>query len=346
MIQYDKIKRVRIELSTRCNSTCPDCPRNLRGVEILDDVAFPLTQLYLDDIKKIFPMDFLQQLNVFSIDGNFGDFITARDCLDIVQFVHDANPNVQIEISTNASARPDIWVPLGNLGKNIIVRFRLDGMKDTHYLYRQNTSWDMILENAQRFISAGGYAIWSMIVFDHNEHQIEECRALSHDLGFHKFELIQNSPGLRNRFPVFRKDRSFSHAIGKYTGTSDFNDIYSTYQEGARNPENQLSFVKDQKEISCKTMTVKNEWLGQEIFISADGNVFPCCWTAYYPGFKSQRYTNKQLLPIMKENSALVYGIRHAVTWFKDIAKTWQIPTVKEGRILICNETCGHDDPT
>ena len=46
-----------------------------------------------------------------------------------------------------------------------------------------------IIKNAQAFIDAGGYAVWKMIKFDHNEHQVEDCRALAKNLGFQRFDL-------------------------------------------------------------------------------------------------------------------------------------------------------------
>lgn len=345
MIDYNKIRRVRIELSTRCNSICPDCPRNLRGVEILDDVSFPVTQLYLDDIKKILPSDFINQLNIVSIDGNFGDFVTARDALEIVQYIKSCKETIKIEVSTNASARPDIWEPLGSLGQSVSVSFRLDGLRDTHHLYRQNTDWDLILENAGKFIKAGGHAVWAMIEFDHNQHQVDACRQLSRDLGFHEFFLIEQTVNGRVNFPVFRnKNRELSHVVGNYSGSLDFEETLSAHMYSRDHPENELKYVTNRKKIQCRTMTIESEFLGQEIYISADGNVFPCCWTGFYPAYKSARYSNKQLLPLMEENNAREYGIRHAIGWFEKIVRSWDIPTVQQGRILICNQTCGHDE--
>ena len=343
MTKYELIKRVRIELSTRCNSVCPDCPRNLRGVEILENVTFPLTQLYLDDIQKIFQPEFLNQLRLISVDGNFGDFVTAQDALEIVEFFKKTNPSLRVRISTNASARPNIWEPLGRLGPGVEVLFRLDGMKDTHYLYRQNTDWDLIIDNAKKFIAGGGTAIWAMIVFDHNQHQVQQCKELSEKLGFKHFRLINNPPGMRNSFNVFRRDKTFSHTIGNYQGTKNFEEHHATWKTSVENPEFELNYVKEKKCIVCETMTVVDQSMGQEIYISADGHVFPCCYTGFYPQFKSDRYSNKQLLPLMKENNALVYGIQHSIAWFENVVKSWDIPTIKQGRILICNETCGHD---
>ena len=50
------------------------------------------------------------------------------------------------------------------------IEFALDGLEDTHSMYRQNTNWRTVIRNAETFISAGGYAIWKFIKFKHNQH--------------------------------------------------------------------------------------------------------------------------------------------------------------------------------
>ena len=37
------------------------------------------------------------------------------------------------------------------------------------------------------FVDAGGKARWDMLVFQHNEHQVEECRTLSAKIRYGKF---------------------------------------------------------------------------------------------------------------------------------------------------------------
>lgn len=330
MIQFDKIRRLHIELSTRCNSTCPDCPRNLRGVEILENVDFPLTQLFLQDIVTILPPDFVQQLSIVLVNGNFGDFVAARDALPIIKYLKSCKPSLEIRISTNGSGQPEIWSEMGSLG--IEVQFRLDGLSDTHKLYRQNTSWDLIISNAKKFIAAGGKATWAMIFFEHNRHQIEACRQMSEELGFERFLLINNDPGIRNQFPVFTKDRRLSHVVGDYKGPTDFDTIYSLHQKSRENLDQELDYHVDKGPITCKAMTIENDYRGQEIYIAANGDVSPCCWTGFYPAYKTS-YSNRQLAQIVKENNALVYGIEHSVQWFNALAETWKIPSVKQGRI-------------
>ena len=56
------------------------------------------------------------------------------------------------------------------------VIFAIDGLEDTNHLYRVNTNFNKIMENAKAFINAGGIARWDFIAFAHNEHQIEEAK--------------------------------------------------------------------------------------------------------------------------------------------------------------------------
>ena len=87
---------------------------------------------------------------------------------------------------------------------------------------------------------------------------------------------------------------------------------------------------------------IENDYRGQEIYIAANGDVSPCCWTGFYPAYKTS-YSNRQLAEIVKENNALIYGLEHSVQWFNALAETWKIPSVKQGRIKACNDTCGYD---
>ena len=327
MIQYRDIRSVHLEVSTRCNAACPDCPRNFRGVDVVD--TYPVLDMKLAQVKKVFPVEFVQQLDNLLINGNYGDFVTAADGLDIVEYFLSCNPALQIEISSNASARPKIWTRLGELG--ITVDFRLDGLKDTHHLYRQNTDWDLVIDNAKKFIAAGGNAIWAMIKFKHNEHQIDACEQLSKELGFSKFWLVDNG---RNSFPVFTPDRKLSHIIGDYHGSTDFSELHSISQYYKIQPDTALKDEIDDRQIDCYSTRNK------EIYINANGEVYPCCWLGFYPQHGLSRPSNLQLRPIISNNNAIEYGIEAAIEWFNGIEQSWKL-TVPQGKIYTCNETCG-----
>jgi len=328
MIEYKDIRSVHLEISTRCNAACPECPRNFHGVDIIDN--YPICDMSLLQAQKIFTPELLQQLDNILINGNYGDFITAKDGLAIVEYFKEQNPNLRIEISTNASGRPNWWERLGELGT--IVDFRIDGLADTHHLYRQYTDWHLIMNNAKKFIASGGHAVWSWIPFKHNKHQQDLAETLSKDMGFEKFWVVDAG---RDTGPVFDRDRKLSHVIGEYTGTTDFNEAYSKYTDYLNFPEITLEAEHPNYEIDCYTKR------NGEIYIAANGEVYPCCWLGFYPRTNNSNPSNYQIKNLIENNDANDTPIEHAISWFSKIEDTWQLDSVKAGKIYTCNETCG-----
>lgn len=328
MIQYNEIKWVHLEISTRCNASCPDCPRNFRGVVVPEiSSTYPLTDMKLSRAQTIFTESFLKQINGILINGNHGDFVTAQDGVEIIEYFLSVNPKLYIQINTNASARPKIWERLGQLG--VTVNFRIDGLEDTHSLYRVNTDYKFILENADKFIRAGGKANWVMIKFDHNVHQIEQCRELSKSLGFENFELVDDG---RDTMPVFTSDKRLSHIIGKYTGSTNFDDLLSAIRSS--DPAEMLRKDTSNRHISCYSKNTK------EIYIAANGEVYPCCWLGYYPTYSTTKPDSERLKTIVSNNNALDVGIEQAINWFSKIEQTWD-KSVSDGKLYTCNYTCG-----
>ena len=327
MLKYNEIRKVHLEISTRCNAACPLCPRNLHGVEIIDD--FPLCDMSVAQVQQIFSVAFLQQLDRFLINGNLGDFVTARDGLAIVQYLHDTNPRMEITISTNASAKPNIWVPLGQLG--VRVQFDLDGLADTHKLYRQYTDWNLVISNAKKFIAAGGYAIWKMVKFQHNQHQIDECRALAAELGFTEFDVVDQG---RNSGPVFTREGEYLHTIGTTELPLNFVTLHNHFRTLQDNMESYTKYIPIPQSIDCEAKR------NQSIYVSATGGVYPCCFTGFYPE-QMKKYGNNQLRDLVEENNALHHGLEHSINWFHKFESCWQKPTYADGSIMICNSVCG-----
>ena len=78
----------------------------------------------------------------------------------------------------------------------------------------------------------------------------------------------------------------------------------------------------------------------QEIYIAADGTVYPCCYLGFYPG-QMTHPGNEQLLPLVKENNALEYGLEHSMAWFDAVEATWTKSSIREGRLYQCVNSCG-----
>jgi hypothetical protein len=333
MLKYKDITIVDLEVSTLCNAACPDCPRNLRGYEV-SDPSYILRSLSLEDVQNLFTKEFIKQLKQFKIIGNHGDFITCRDGLKIIQYLYDCNPTMSIYISTNASGQPHIWEKLA-LIPTLIVGFRIDGLEDTHSMYRQYTDYDLIINNAKKFINAGGCAIWEMIQFDFNGHQIDQARALSKQLGFDNFSVVDQG---RNKMPVFSREGNFIRNIGRPEHDNTIQDLLNARQYIIDNHVEHHQQRKNNtvsKKINCEAKQHNS------IYIQVNGQVYPCCWTGFFPDLNVERTGNDQIKELSLGNNAFDVGLENAINWFADLEQSWKIPTVAQGRPFICNQTCG-----
>ena len=332
MYSVDEILHVHLEISTLCNASCPWCPRTFWGYPF--NGGYPELNFTLDNAQHIFTPAFLSQLNCIMINGNYGDAVMNPETPDIVEYFRQHNNKLTIEISTNGSARnAEFWTRLAQADVHVV--FALDGLEDTHHLYRQNTSWNTVIKNAQIFIQAGGTATWKMIEFSHNQHQIKECKELSQSLGFTNFSVIDQG---RNTAPVFDKQGKLTHVLGNYTGEQEFAVLLHKKITDTVLLED-IAAGRIPESIDC---AVKKQ---RSIYIAANGDVSPCCHTGFYPHtYGAGQYhqaANSQLKPIMKKNNALEYSLTECIEWFDNLEKTWSIPTFKQGRLIICNDVCG-----
>jgi sulfatase maturation enzyme AslB (radical SAM superfamily) len=183
------IKWLQVEASTKCNAWCSACARNKNGYELIDNFEpEDLDTLVFENHLKNF-----NKLEVIDFCGTFGDAIAAYDIKILTEI--SKRYAKKIIIRTNGSLRSIVWwTQFANLlkGHDHEVWFCLDGLADTHAIYRQGTDFDKIINNARAFMSAGGCAVWQFIPWKHNEHQIKDCIKLSRELGFSRFEFVKD----------------------------------------------------------------------------------------------------------------------------------------------------------
>lgn len=205
-----------------------------------------MTELYLEDFKKMFDPELLMRLDRIGFCGNYGDPIVARDLLPIIKHIRRFTKCL-IRIHTNGSARrAEWWVELAQaLKPNGVVVWGLDGLEDTNAIYRVNTDWNLIMRNVKAFHAAGGVSHWQYIPFEHNLHQISEAREMARELGFKEF--------------IARSPRNIT--IEPFV---EVNWDTAAWKAPQRPPYN----------VTCSAIERKM------IYVSAEGLVFPCCWLA------------------------------------------------------------------
>lgn len=283
-IKYEDIRGLHLELTTKCNAFCPMCNRNYKG-KVREKLK--MTELSLSDCKKILNGNFLKMLKLISLCGVFGDPINNKYLFEIIDYIYSENPNVVINIYTNGSIHNnEWWKQLAIKLKNGRVIFGIDGLEGISELHRCNTNYNKVIQNAKSFINAGGIAQWDYIVFRHNEHQVEDAKKLSEELGFYDFQIKKTSRFFKN---LYEKDKALDSTIldyGKHP-VFDCNGNINYYIELPENEEYRNSSEENIKEIIEDNATF-NKYLDnifidcqalktKGVFISAFGEVFPCC---------------------------------------------------------------------
>jgi len=187
MYKYKDLLHLDLETSSLCNALCPVCNRRANGG--LKNKTFRETYVTLEDFKNWFSDDFVAQLYGIQMCGNYGDAMTNPDLISILTHVKSINPKIKITMNSNASGRdPEFWYELGKLiGQNGWLTFSVDGLEDTNHIYRRGTYWDKIMMAMKNYIRGGGRARWEFLVFKHNQHQIEEAKALAKKIGIQEF---------------------------------------------------------------------------------------------------------------------------------------------------------------
>ena len=356
MYEYKDIRNVHLEPTEKCQAVCPMCPRNILGGK--ENPFVINAELTLDDCKQIFEPKFIKQLDTMYMCGNYGDPILAKDTAEIMLYFRKSNPDMYLRMHTNGGARKAEW--WDRLAKIICykgrgeVTFSVDGLEDTNHLYRRQTRWDVIMENAEAFISAGGRARWDFIVFKHNQHQVEEAETLAKKMGFKQFRIRKTarfsySPAGPDKWPVYDRTpfgtpQTFAYHIEPTDDEKYYNteiDKFELLKEKYGSAEKYF----DVANISC---LYKEKF--KRIYVNAYGQVFPCCYISndVYPGKNSivrdttEKLFNKYSTEFNNlKNNSWDSILNHE--WFASkLEESWNT-NLEGGKLMRCSRTCGNE---
>lgn len=303
-------------------------------------IDFVEKNLSLADVKQIFSESFIKNLQEILYNGNLGDMLMNPEITDITRWFRQVNPTVKILANTNGGARPaEFWKEMARL--DVEITFGIDGLDDTHHLYRQNTIFSQVIKNAQTFMEAGGRAIWKMIRFQHNEHQIDDCQGMAKDLGFSQFQIVNSNRGPAH---VYDRHGNYSHSLEGFGGHREYEPMRQAriIKETAYFP---IKFAETPRHEVVSCMSKNNK----EIYVNSLGEVYPCCFLGHNPRtldpirlrMAGLSQMAKLLEPREIKISALEHGLETCLEWFAMVEDTWKIDTFTQGRMLICDEVCG-----
>lgn len=292
--------KLHLEPTKDCNARCPQCIRTLfNTMESLPNIV-PQTEIDPRWLHKMFKEDDLfKQFSYVLINGNAGDIIMHSNPKQLLRVLINQKNIKWIQINTNGGGlTTDFWKWCASI-PNLIIEFAVDGLEDTHHLYRRNTRFKTVMRNIDTFISNGGRAHVSTNINGNNKHQWDDIVKL-----FKQYNLMPHE-----RYNT-RFEEDFERCYDK-----DFKEEYKLYSAetlGKRKhsiPKTPAELKKLKKKLSKKFPAVVNregswthdpywaipvgsdplkitckvngdyEDVSPNIFLSAEGRLFPCCWT-------------------------------------------------------------------
>jgi MoaA/NifB/PqqE/SkfB family radical SAM enzyme len=337
---YNSIKTIQIEHSSMCNAACPQCLREWWGG---DYSRIKQTYIPTEFYDKKIPQHIYDNLVKIDFCGDVGDPCTGPNFIDVCRVVKQKNPNIVLSIATNGGMKsPEWWAELASvLSSNDHVIFGIDGLEDTNWIYRVNVRWSKLMENVKSFIGAGGQAMWQFVSFEHNEHQIEQARELSEQMGFHSFFTIYNNrfavEDLLQKGPTFgangkqlkppKAEQEISIIIRKNKLVKEFDKWAQEAEKGC---------------IKCQAQQY------DEAYIDAEGHLLPCCYIA------GAKFTLEPKDPDGYYDLWTNYGgdkiNLNLHSWkeildsdfYQQLIQRWT-KTFAEGRLHVCSGTCSYE---
>ncbi len=256
-MNLNKPFRIEFEISSLCNAKCSDCQRTM-----LDNKG---DYYFKGNISMNQMCDWFDSVNLknskIKLCGVLGDPIINPECVDICSYLIFEKQVSRIEMSTNGGTRSKkFWKDLAELSKEsklktddlsgLIVHWSIDGV--TRNDYRENVSIEKVWENFEIYRNHGGRSIWQYIHFDYNEDEIPLAKQKAKELDI---ELRIRVSWRNTRDNKFKSKESFKID----------NDDYEKVKKRSKEK------TYEKSNIVCRHK------LENEIFISSEGLVWPCC---------------------------------------------------------------------
>jgi MoaA/NifB/PqqE/SkfB family radical SAM enzyme len=270
-----------IEPSSICAIKCPRCPR----AEVPDSLLN--RQLNLNFFKNQIGADIVRQIKKITFCGNDGDPIYCREFLQIVKWIKDVHPDIQLTIITNGSYKDTAWwneLAL-TLDSKDHMHWSIDGWDQlSNQQYRINSNWESIITGIDSFNSANTttYKTWAAIGFKFNEHNISDMKNLAQALKFDQFQLTKSTK-FGSKYPAAYGEDDYLEPSDKKLISVDFRFERQTQALGNKtHPDAQIKQIFLQRATDLKNTDHSAIcFIGNKgVFLNSRGEFYPCCWTA------------------------------------------------------------------
>jgi MoaA/NifB/PqqE/SkfB family radical SAM enzyme len=312
-------------------------------------------EISLTEFKRVFTHEMLSQTQRFTMCGDVGDPIYAKDYVAIIDYIKSYNSKTQIFTITNGSYKTEKWwkefAAVSN--KHDSINFSVDGYdQKSNDMYRVNSNWNSIMagmkicaDESEMFVN------WATIVFKFNEDHLDHIKELATQQGCDDLQLTYST--------------KFGSKYGEaYGGETDSLEPSSKYISKTHRYERHITNVSGRKPVRLeylktnykKFQEIKKKFTGDIIpmclignrglYMNAEGTIFPCSWTSFpYKSLEHNGKTIKWEDSFFVKNKHLVNakGNRSIEEILND--DVWQIlfDSFDKNPFVECSQKCGKD---
>lgn len=276
MTHLSGVAHLQIEITTHCNASCPGCARNHQGGETKS--ILPLQNMSLDTWKTLIAKN---NVNFYEINfnGSFGDALMHPDIIKMLEHLLTVSTDYDISIATNGSMRnTDFFHELAKVLKQFRfheVVFAIDGLENTHDIYRRKTKFTQIIQNLRSFNQSGGLSVWNMTVFDHNLSQIDQCKSMAGQLGCSRFQI-------RRSYAPSITAKKYLHYPAQKINSPEYHLVDALIDQHNQDLKNKMNIGEQNHKCMAhrhtKSVSICPWVQGKLIQVDVFGNIWPCCY--------------------------------------------------------------------
>ena len=336
------VNNFQVDLSSHCNARCGGCVRNADGNETRPEVT--LSHFDVDTWKRLVTQDthgwYIVEL---TLNGNWGDPMMHPQVVEMLKTYSQYHPETELYIHTNGSLRTTkFWAELAKVCKrfsNHQVFFAVDGMADTHHIYRRKTDWQKLINNSIAFNQAGGRSCYTMTLFEHNKHQVKEVESLAEQNGCSSFQL-RHSHG--DDLYVETDDSSYRVYANYETDRYETMFESNKFNDSAARLRDEDIYIDFNNILKDQTLNTKCPWYNdRKLQLDPWTRVWPCCHVSSYgldiAEMEADIMVGSNIELARKNNDLKRHTLRDILRneWFSDVEDAVYNAEWKE-----CRDTC------
>ena len=132
---------------------------------------------------------------------------------------------------------------------------------------------------------------------------------------------------------MYTRSGEFSHWLGPAGNPPPIKDMLQSHITWFDSKT-----IKLQKDTPKLNLRCRHK-VDREIYLAADGTVYPCCYLGFYPT-QMNHAGNSQIKEIVQGNNALEHDLEYCLEWFDGVEQSWAKESIAAGRLYSCVNSC------